>query len=130
YSHSALFDFYRKKRVVQEIRKTDELINSICGESPVLFRPPFGVTNPSIRRAIAETSHKVIGWNIRSLDGILKDEDLIFKRVVRRVSPGSVILLHDTSVSTVYILEKLLVFLANQHYTIVPLAQLLDIHED
>ena len=129
HSHSKSFGFYNKQQVVDELQRTDKLISDLCGKKPIYFRPPFGVTNPSIRRALSVTKHIVIGWSIRSLDGILSDEKVILNRIVKRIRPGGVILLHDTSIPTVNILEQLLVFLQGQGYTVVPLSQLLT-HEN
>jgi peptidoglycan/xylan/chitin deacetylase (PgdA/CDA1 family) len=127
YSHADFFDFYRKKQLIDEIEKTDALITSFSGKKTALFRPPYGVTNPSIRRALAVTKHKTIGWNIRSLDGIIKSEKIIFNRIISRVSPGGIVLLHDTSISSVNVLEQVLQFLQNNNYTVVSLEQLLNI---
>jgi len=127
YSHAEFFDFYRKNKVIAEIEKTDVLIESIIGRKTKLFRPPYGVTNPSIRRALAVTKHKTIGWNIRSLDGVKKNEKYIFNRIVKRISPGGIVLLHDTSRQTVNVLEQLLQFLQNNNYSVVPLGELLKI---
>ena len=126
YSHSNLFDFYRKNRLVEEIQKTDTLIESITGKKPQLFRPPYGVTNPSIRRALEVTKHKVIGWNIRSLDGIHKDEKIIFDRIKKRIAPGGIVLLHDTS-HTVRVLERLMLYLEENEYKVVSIEALLKI---
>lgn len=126
YSHSNFFDFYRKNRLITEIRKTDALIESISGKKPQLFRPPYGVTNPSIRRALAVTKHKVIGWNIRSMDGILKDEKIIFARIKNRIAPGGIVLLHDT-LHTVTILERLMLHLEENEYKVVSIEALLNI---
>jgi len=125
YSHSPFFDFYRKNRVIAEIKKTDALIESISGKQVQLFRPPYGVTNPSIRRALEVTKHKVIGWNIRSLDGILKDEKIIFTRIINRITPGSIVLLHDTAHS-VNILERLMLYLEVNKYKVVSIEALLN----
>jgi peptidoglycan/xylan/chitin deacetylase (PgdA/CDA1 family) len=132
YGHSSFFDFYRKKRVIAEIEKTDVLIATVLGKKTSLFRPPFGVTNPSIRRALAVTKHKTIGWNIRSLDGITKNEKFIYNRIIKRIAPGGIILLHDTSLQTVNVLKQILEFLQNNNYTVVSLEQLLKIkaHEE
>lgn len=127
YSHADFFDFYRKNRVIAEIKKTDILIETILGKKTTLFRPPYGVTNPSIRRALAVTKHKTIGWNIRSLDGVKKNEQFIFNRIIKRIAPGGIVLLHDTSLQTVHVLEQLLQFLKNNNYTVVSLEQLLKI---
>lgn len=126
YSHSNFFDFYRKNRVIEEIRKTDAFIESISGKKVQLFRPPYGVTNPSIRKALEVTKHKVIGWNIRSLDGILKDEKIIFARIKNRIAPGGIVLLHDTA-HTVTILERLMLHLEENEYKVVSIEELLKI---
>ena len=127
YSHSPTFDFYNKEQVIAEIEKTDTLIASVLGKKPTLFRPPYGVTNPSIRRALAVTNHKTIGWNIRSLDGIIKNEKFLINRIIRSIKPGGIVLLHDTSIQTVNVLEQLLSFLDKNNYTVVPLEELLNI---
>jgi len=127
YSHSHFFDFFRKKKLIDEIKKTDTLLEKFTGKKINLFRPPYGVTNPSIRRALEVTKHKVIGWNIRSLDGVVKDEKVIYDRIVKRIAPGGIVLLHDTSKHSVNVLEQLLQFLQKNNYTVVSLEQLLNI---
>jgi peptidoglycan/xylan/chitin deacetylase (PgdA/CDA1 family) len=127
YSHSPFFDFYRKNKVIAEIKKTDALIESVSGKKTCLFRPPYGVTNPSIRRALETTHHKTIGWNIRSLDGVVKKENFLLDRIIKRIKPGGIVLLHDTSIQTVTVLEQLLSVLEQNNYTVVPLEELLNI---
>lgn len=127
YSHSHFFDFFRKKKLIEELEKTDALLEKFTGNKINLFRPPYGVTNPSIRRALEITNHKVIGWNIRSLDGVVKDEKVLYDRIVKRVAPGGIVLLHDTSQHSVNVLEQLLQFLEKNNYTVVSLEQLLNI---
>lgn len=127
YSHSHLFDFYRKDKIVLELQKADNIIKEVIGKRPTFFRPPYGVTNPSIRKALGITNHHVIGWSIRSMDGIIKNENIIFNRIVKRISPGSIVLLHDTSQTTVKVLEQLLLFLKSNKYQIVSLEELLEI---
>ena len=127
YSHSHFFDFYRTDRIVQELKETDNLILEITGKRPCFFRPPYGVTNPSIRRALIVTKHLVIGWNIRSMDGVSQNGNAIFNRIVQRLSPGSVVLLHDTRPETARVLEQLLLTVAEKKYEVVSIEQLLDL---
>ncbi|MGQ7947264.1 polysaccharide deacetylase family protein [Flavobacterium sp. WC2509] len=127
YSHAPFFDFYNKDQVISEIEKTDALIATILGKKTTLFRPPYGVTNPSIRKALAITKHTTIGWNIRSLDGIIKKEKFLLDRIIKRIKPGGIVLLHDTSIETVNVLEQLLSFLEKNNYSVVPLEELLNI---
>ena len=126
FSHSRFFDFFRKKRVLQEIENTNELIQKITGKKVRFFRPPYGVTNPSIRKALEVTKHQVIGWNIRSMDGLIKSESIIYNRIINRISPGAIILMHDTTLQSVNVLEKVLLFLKENKYKVVSLEQLLN----
>lgn len=125
FSHSHFFDFFRQNHVVQELNDTDTIIEKVTGKKPHFFRPPYGVTNPSIRRALAITKHKVIGWNIRSLDAVIHNEKILFNRIIKRITPGGIVLLHDTSIHTVHVLEQLLVVLREKNYEVVSLEQLL-----
>ena len=125
--HSHFFDFYRKDKVVQELNDTNAIIEKIICKEVRFFRPPYGVTNPSIRKALAVTRHTVIGWNIRSMDGIIKNEKIIYNRIAKRIAPGSIVLLHDTSTTTVRVLEQLLLFLRANNYEVVGIEELLNL---
>ena len=127
YFHSKFFDFYNAKKITEEIQKTDELLEKYTSKKINFFRPPYGVTTPSIRRALKITGHKVIGWNIRSLDGGTKNQNLIFNRLVKRVSPGGIVLLHDTAPHSVLVLEQFLQFLQQNNYKIVSIEELLQL---
>lgn len=127
HSHSDYFDFYTKCKIVKELRETDNLVEEITGKKPNFFRPPYGVTTPSMRRALQLTKHKVIGWNIRSMDGVSQNANRIFNRVLNQLSPGSVVLLHDTRIQTNVVLEQLLLSLRAKKYEVVPLDELLDL---
>lgn len=127
YTHPKNFGFLNTAEVEAEIAKTNEIILKTSGKSPLWFRPPFGVTNPSIAKALSRTRHTVIGWNIRSLDTVTEDETKILQRIESRLNPGGIILLHDTTQKTVRVLEQLLLTLDAKDYKVVPLDQLLNI---
>ncbi|WP_243854649.1 polysaccharide deacetylase family protein [Flavobacterium sp. 270] len=127
YSHSKFFDFYNAEMIAEEIRKTDRLLEKLTSKKINFFRPPYGVTTPSIRRALQATGHKVIGWNIRSLDGGTKNKDLIFNRIIKRISPGGIVLLHDTAPHSVFVLEQFLQFLQENNYTVISIEELLNL---
>ena len=127
YSHSPKMGFFPMQKVKEELETTNILIEKYAGKKALFFRPPFGVTNPNIAKAVKSTGHYVIGWNIRSLDAVIKDESHILKRIVDKLRPGSIILLHDTSQKTVNVLEQLLVFLRKNKYEAITADQLLNI---
>ncbi|WP_235819687.1 polysaccharide deacetylase family protein [Flavobacterium davisii] len=121
YSHSNQMGFLSKKRLLDEFEQTDVLLEKITGGSNRYFRPPFGVTNPHIAKAVKEKNYKVIGWNIRSLDTVIEEEK-IYNRIIDKIDKGGIVLLHDTSQKTVAVLERLLIILKEKKYKSVTIA--------
>ncbi|MFD2561936.1 polysaccharide deacetylase family protein [Aquimarina rubra] len=127
FSHDKLIDLYGTDRFTEEIKDADEIIEKISGKRPLLFRPPYGITNPKIARAVKKTGHAVIGWNKRSFDTTIPSEKVILRRVTKNLKSGDVILLHDTKSITVTVLEQLLLFLQRNNFTTVTIDELFSI---
>lgn len=125
-THSPKMAIFPVDEIMNELTVTDRLIAENY-KKPLLFRPPYGVTSPKIAKALRKTRHYVIGWNIRSLDAVIKEEETIFNRIKTRLAPGSIILLHDTSQKSVNVLEQLLILLKQQDYKAVTVNELLNI---
>jgi peptidoglycan/xylan/chitin deacetylase (PgdA/CDA1 family) len=124
YSHSKIFDLRSTKNMIKEIEETSDLIFQTIGQTPLLFRPPFGVTNPLLARAIKKTRVTSTGWSLRSWDTNGKVNKVV-ARLKRKVHPGDVILFHDNRPTTVEILIKFLPYLIDQGYQVIPLDELL-----
>lgn len=126
YSHSNWFDFYSVKRMVNELKETDRLIEQIINRKVRFFRPPYGVTNPALAKAVKKCNYITIGWNIRSLDTPKrKKTEKIVSRIIRKIKPGSIILLHNKNPNIGMILEKLVEHAAEAGYEIVRLDELI-----
>ncbi|RNA61281.1 polysaccharide deacetylase family protein [Chryseobacterium nematophagum] len=117
YSHSNNTGFLSTSQMINEIENCDEIIFKVGNIKTNLYRPPFGVTNPNIAKAIKKTHKKSIGWNIRSLDTITPDETKIYKKVTQSLKKGNIILLHDTSQKTYNALVDILLFLKDKKYS-------------
>ncbi|MCU7614776.1 polysaccharide deacetylase family protein [Chryseobacterium sp. GMJ5] len=117
YSHANNTGFLPVPKMVEEIEKCDDVMVKIGNIKTDLYRPPFGVTNPNIAKAIKKNHKKSIGWNVRSLDTVINDRKKIVKRITGNIKKGSVILLHDTSEKTYSVLTDLLLFLEQEKYT-------------
>ncbi len=115
YSHSNAFGFFKTKKVVEELQQTNAIVKNVTGLNMSLYRPAFGVTNPRIRKALKITGLQSIGWNVRSLDTTSRSSETVLNRITKNLSKGDVILLHDSSLKTVTILEQLLLFLKQQN---------------
>ena len=133
YSHSGLFPLSSGETVMQELQRCNDSIKSAVGRSPMLFRPPFGVTNPIIGRAVNAVGLRTIGWSIRSLDTVKgESRDAIRRKVVAKLHPGAIILLHDRCEDADKLLESIIVSAREQGYDFVGLDKMLniDIYED
>lgn len=117
YSHSKNTGFLSTSKMIEEIEKCDEVMLKIGNVKTNLYRPPFGVTNPNIAKAIKKTKKNSIGWNVRSLDTVIMDEKKILRRVTKDLKKGSIVLLHDTSEKTYQVLVELLLFLEREKYS-------------
>ena len=124
YSHSNTIAFSIQKKWRQELSKTERLIEMNAGKSKKLFRPPYGVTTPSLARAIEQSKHDVIGWNIRPFDTVVKNTSLVIKTILTKLKSGSIVLLHDTHTKAPEILERLLSKLKEKGYQAVSITEL------
>lgn len=127
YYHDFWFDMHGSKRMRAELQQMQDLVHHITGRQMKWFRPPYGVTNPNVRKAVRAMGYNTIGWNVRSLDTMIRDEERLLEKVKKGLKPGAVFLFHDTSHATVHILRDFLKYVKDRGYTIVPLDKLINL---
>ena len=127
YSHSNWFDFYTPGHLKREILQSLSAVTEITGKKPLLFRPPYGVINPTLSRALRRTGLHVIGFSNRAWDTSSRNNETIVSRIMRNLNPGDIILLHDTVPETIDCIKLLSEKIKQAGYRIVPLDKLLDI---
>jgi len=120
FSHDHWIDIWSTKKVMEDFTNCQKLIESYQPVSK-LFRPPYGVTNPNIAKAVKSLKLQSIGWNIRSYDTSIKDVERIKQRVLSQLKPGSIILLHDRLNFMPELLEELIPAIKEEGYTFVSL---------
>lgn len=109
WSHAVWFDLYKSTRMQEEISATQTEIYKAIRKIPILFRPPYGVTNPMLAKAIKNTKVISIAWNIRTFDtaSFLKVKAII-SNIKSKLAVNSIILLHDNQEKTVLLLEEII----------------------
>ncbi|MCD4730126.1 MAG: polysaccharide deacetylase family protein [Bacteroidales bacterium] len=127
WSHAFLFDFFLPGRMIREIKKTDTIIDNITGIPVKLFRPPYGVTNPLLSKALKKTGHTVIGWSLRTFD-TTKNRQRVLKRIETQLKNGDIILFHDANPKTIDLLEDAIKLIKHRGMEIVGLNELLKIN--
>lgn len=63
--------------------------------TPTRFRPPAGVKNPWLARALRARGLTGVGWTARGLERRGGSAEAVARRVTRGVAPGSILLLHE-----------------------------------
>jgi peptidoglycan-N-acetylglucosamine deacetylase len=125
FSHSFFYDLKGTNELADDISKAQQALEKNTDASARFFRPPYGVSTPSLGRVIKQLGLISIGWNIRSLDTTGRSPEKVLRRIIRRIQPGSIILLHDTVSGNDILLKKLLLFLEENEYKAVTLTRLL-----
>ncbi|PPA69105.1 polysaccharide deacetylase family protein [Jeotgalibacillus proteolyticus] len=118
----------------KEIKRTNDLISSITGFNPNLFRPVEGHYTDEMVEQIGNDGFKVVmwSWHQDTEDWREPGVDHIVNRVLKGTKPGDVVLFHDgggNRKQTVAALEKILIELQRQEYEFVTISELLAIQE-
>lgn len=127
-SHDAKFPLWSRIKMEDNIMACSDAIYRAAGRRTRLFRPPFGVTVPAIGKAMSALGHNVIGWSIRSYDTMRRSSrKSVAKRVIKRLHPGAIILLHDRCEGAEELLEDIITQGRARGYSFVALDELLNI---
>ncbi len=126
-SHGSTFPMMGEEKMVAEIEECSAVIERITKQKVKYFRPPFGVTNPPLARAIKRMGLESIGWSIRSLDTMERSIEKTEERVMQRIGHGDVILLHDDRAGADILTEKIIGRLLAKEYRIITIAELIEI---
>lgn len=128
YSHSWNFPMSSAAQVERELIRCNDAIFAATGVKTKYFRPPFGVTNPIVGKMVKKMKFNTIGWSIRSLDTIQsRDRERVCSRIINRLHPGAIILLHDRCNDADLLLEMLIAKITSNGYRIVSLTELSNI---
>jgi len=65
------------------------------GVCPTFFRAPHGQHTPFMARVVEDHGMTMVGWEASAGDWATSDARLVAKRILDKVEPGSIILLHD-----------------------------------
>jgi peptidoglycan/xylan/chitin deacetylase (PgdA/CDA1 family) len=59
------------------------------------FRPPVGIKNLFLRRALRERDLSCVGWSARGWDSASRHPERVTGRIVRAARPGAILLVHE-----------------------------------
>ncbi len=92
YSHSFIKTL--SGNLTQEIERTAALIRQGAGIDTKLYRSPWGITMPNLRRKLLARGYQIFHWDIMAFDWWQLSPQYIAKRVIAQAFPGAIVLLH------------------------------------
>lgn len=107
YRHQNNFPILSTNSIEKELQDCNQIISDIIGLTPLFFRPPFGVTNPRIARAVKRLNLVTVGWSLRTFD-TSKPPSKVIRKIKKTLSGGDIVLLHDNHKGVLEILDFLI----------------------
>ena len=125
YSHRHMTDL-TETEVEDEILRTEVAVREIVDQQIHYFRPPGGHYDARVKRAVENLGYRAVFWgpNIRSFTDLKPDETA--RELLKRVTPGCILLLHNGEDQTIPVLPKLLAGLKKSGFEMVTLTELLN----
>lgn len=79
----------------RELGHTQATFRSRLHACPAFYRPPHGQHTPLLALAVHTRGMTMVGWDVSAGDFATTNAQLVARRVLSRVRPGSIIDLHD-----------------------------------
>lgn len=96
----------------KELEGVEELYTSVTGEPMTKFyRPPRGVYSTENLSMAKELGYSTFFWSLAYVDWIQEQQpskEEAFQKLIPRIHPGTIVLLHNTSSTNAAILDELL----------------------
>ncbi len=107
FAHDNFSPLWSAKKIVADLAQNQQLLQTYTN-TQILYRPPFGVTNPTIAKAIKQLNLTAVGWSLRSYDTVAKSKEMLLEKVIRSVKSKDIILLHEAAPYTISALAALI----------------------
>lgn len=132
YSHDLMLMFKRRAAIRHEITSAQAVFDRF-GFRALAFRPPAGITNPLLGQVLAELDIYNVNFSCRAIDFGNRWLSRLSRRILKRVKPGDIVMLHDSVPANTSQLdswlkevEEILAGLRSREYQILPLNELID----
>jgi peptidoglycan-N-acetylglucosamine deacetylase len=107
YSHPNM-ETLETSKVIDELKKTNEIIEVTTGEKVKWFAPPSGSYRDEVVKIAHELDMSTIMWSVDTIDWQKPQPDVLINRVMSKLHKGAIILMHPTA-STANSLNSLIV---------------------
>lgn len=112
YTHPDMSEISTKDAFADELAQLENAYQEVTGqELPRYYRPPQGKYSEANLKMAKDLGYKTIFWSLAYVDWYESDQptkEEAFDKLVPRVHPGAIVLLHSTSKTNAEILDELL----------------------
>ena len=91
-----------------EIASCNAVLTSILGAPVPLFRAPVGMKNPAVHPALERLGLMLVGWTARAFDTRTNDPEVVVRRILPNIAPGTIIVLHQGRAQSVAMISRVL----------------------
>ncbi|HEY6641334.1 polysaccharide deacetylase family protein [Povalibacter sp.] len=96
WQHSRLQNFYGPRAHTEDLARNTSIIQKLTGsDREPLYRPPVGLKSPALARVATRRELTIVAWSLHSRDTVIRDPRAVAARVLRKIQPGDIVLLHD-----------------------------------
>ena len=111
--------------ISSDIDACNDLLYSLTGVRPKLYRAPSGAYSNDTVTAAQELGLAPVQWSADSIDWKDPSPDTIVRRIEKRVSPGGILLFHLGKQNTLEALPEVISVLITQGYEFCTVSELL-----
>lgn len=123
YSHPFLPQL-RKKKVGDQISRTDAKVKAAAGVSPQICRAPYGGLSNMV---LSVMNRPNISWSVDTLDWKTRSAGKTFKAVRKRTRDGDIVLMHDIHKATAKTVDRICRLLKKRGFEMVTVTELASI---
>ena len=92
WSHPAKAD---PTKALNEFTRVRGLIKSLIGYTPIMYRPPYGITRNAMTPLARKELNTVVIWTMSDADTATKSVEKVYRNVAFTPNPGEIVLMHD-----------------------------------
>ncbi len=128
-SHPDMSRIADKESFEKELLGLEEKYKALCGKDMLkIYRPPQGKFSEENLKMAKDLGYKTVFWSLAYVDWYTDNQpsrEEALGKLVPRIHPGAIVLLHSTSSTNAEILDELLTKWEKAGYKIAPLSDLL-----
>lgn len=115
-----------KEELLEQITKTQDIIEKNLNYTPTLFRPTYGSVNNLMKENV---KLDIVLWNLDTLDWKYKNSKKISENLLKKVKNKDIILMHDTYEYTYNALKIIIPELKEEGYQFITVSELKKLNE-